>query len=65
MKYIVHISYTSYRDRIRGEDVEYQVAKEYDCIIPAILYYINARIHPRVPVYETEEYKVKLYCKQK
>lgn len=65
MKYAVHISYVSYKDRLRGDDVEYQVVNEYDCIIPAILYYIDARLHPRLPLYEIEEYTVKLYRKQK
>ena len=65
MKYFVHISYVSYRDRLRGNDVEYQVVNEYDCIIPSILYYIDARIHPRLPLYEIEEYKVTLYRKRK
>lgn len=65
MKYTVHISYVSYRDRLRGNDVEYQVVNEYDCIIPAILYFIDAHLHPRLPLYEIEEYKVKLYRNRK
>ena len=61
MKYSVHISYLSYEDHGRSEDVEYQADNQFDCIIPAVLFYIDARLHPRLPLYEIKEYRVKLY----
>jgi len=57
MKYSVHVSHVAYDD----DSIEYQTVNQYDCIILAILYYIEMRIFPRLPFYEIKEYKVKLY----
>ena len=57
MKYSVHVSHVSYDN----DKIEYQSVNQYDCLIPAVLYYIEMRICPRLPFYEIKEYRVRLY----
>ena len=47
-KYTIHICYLAVQDLMyEGHTVEEQVVTEYDCLIPAVLYYIRAQMFPR------------------
>lgn len=45
-KYIVQISYLCLDSDRKGEPVEEQVFKQFDCIVPAALFYFKAKHCP-------------------